>query len=254
MSLTARQAGGARILRIDRPSAKNAIDKALARALGEAVRRAGEDPSVRAVVLEAAPGETFLSGGDLREIRALLVSGAGGAAVLDVFEEDLSSLEAVDLPVIAAVSGDVFGGGCELVLLCDLVICEAQATFAFRHAKMGLCPAWGGAVRLEERAGPLEAARILMTAEPLSASEARTLGLANEVVGPGEAGPRALAVAGQIAKNAREAVATQKRILREAREARRGDARRRERACFEAAWGSPAHREAVEAFFARKGA
>ena len=107
-----------------------------------------------------------------------------GDAVVDLGEE-LAACERADVPVIAAVQGDVYGGGCEFLLLCDLVIVESHAEIAFRHAKMGLSPAWGGLTRLVERVGPIEAARLLFTAEKIDAAEARRIGMVNEVVPEG---------------------------------------------------------------------
>src|SRR4029079_6441803 len=115
--------------------------------------------------------------------------------------DDLVACERCSLPVAAAVQGDVFGGGCELLLLCDFVIMEEQAELAFRHAKMGLSPAWGGMTRLVERVGPLEAARLLFSGENSTAAEALRIGLVNEVVSRGAARDRAIAKIARIADN-----------------------------------------------------
>jgi enoyl-CoA hydratase len=154
--------------------------------------------------------------------------------------------------VIAAVQGDVLGGGCELLLLCDLVVAEQHATFAFRHAKVGLSPAWGGLTRLVERVGPLEGARLLFTASRFDADEALRIGFVNEVVPTGTAREHAVAIVNRIADNPRTTVAALKRAMREVREARRGNALQRERGVFAAVWGGPDHRRAMEAFLRRK--
>jgi enoyl-CoA hydratase/carnithine racemase len=221
--------GEAVVITVDRPATRNAI---------------------RGVVL-AASGPTYLSGGDLNLLAAFVDDARGAEAILALGAE-LAAIEQSPLPVIAAVSGDVFGGGCEIVLLCDLVIVEEHAAFAFRHAKMGLSPAWGGMTRLVERVGPIEAARLLFTAEKVDASEALRLGLANEVVARGAARTRALARVARIAENPRDSVAALKRALGEVHEARRGAAIEREREAFSARWGGPDHRAAIRAFTARK--
>ncbi len=117
---------------------------------------------------------------------------------------------------------------------------------------MGLSPAWGGMTRLVERVGPLEAARLLFTAEKVDATEALRLGLANEVVARGAARTRALARVARIAENPRDSVAALKRGLGEVREARRGAAIDREREAFAARWGGPDHRAAIRAFETRR--
>ncbi len=243
--------GDAVVLTVDRQSSHNAIDGALALALADAVRLAAEDPGVRGIVLTGAGDRTFTSGGDLRMLAELTRKGAQGDAVAGMGDE-LGVIERADVPVIAAVQGDAYGGGCELLLLCDMVILESHAQLAFRHAKMGLSPAWGGLTRLVERVGPVEAARLLYTAEKIDAAEALRIGLVNEVVPKGSARARAIARVSRIADNPRTTVAALKRALREVREARRGAAVERERSVFFDRWGAADHRDAMSAFLAKK--
>jgi enoyl-CoA hydratase/carnithine racemase len=250
MSLKVEAIGDAVVLTVEQPGTRNAIDRPLARDIASAVRLASQDPKVRGIVITAA-GSTFLSGADLNML-AELTSREGGIDELLGMFEDLSACEQCDVPVAAAVQGDIFGGGCEFILLCDLVIMESQAQLAFRHAKMGLSPAWGGMTRLVERVGPLEAARLLFTGEKIDAAEAMRIGLVNEVVARGGARDRALARIARIADNPRTTVAAMKRTLREVREARRGAAIERERAVFSERWGAPDHQRAMDAFLAKK--
>jgi enoyl-CoA hydratase/carnithine racemase len=243
--------GDAVVLTFDRPDTHNSIDAALARALVDAVRLAAQDPSVRGIVLTGAGDRTFTSGGDLNMLVQLARSEPRGHAVLDMGDE-LAVCERVDVPVIAAVQGDAYGGGCELLLLCDLVIVESHAQLAFRHAKMGLSPAWGGLTRLVERVGPTEAARLLYTAEKIDAAEALRIGLVNEVVPKGAARARAIARVARIADNPRTTVAALKRALCEVREARRGAAIERERRIFSERWGAADHQDAMNTFLSKK--
>lgn len=251
MSLRVETVGNAAVLTIERPATKNALDRDLARRIGAAVVAAGADPSVRGVVLTAGGDGVFVSGGDLKEFGELVQAGSGGPEVLGMLA-DLAVLEDGDLPVVAAVQGDVLGGGCELLLLCDLVVAEEHATMAFRHAKMGLSPAWGGVTRLLERVGFLEASRLLFTADRIGVAEAHRMGLVSEVVGRGEARARAMALVHRIADNPRTTVAALKRALREVRQARRGSSIEREREVFAQLWGGPDHRRAMDAFGARR--
>jgi enoyl-CoA hydratase len=251
MSVRIDTIGDAVVITIDRPETSNAIDRQVAKRIGDAVRTACDDPYVRGVVLTGAGTDTFVSGGDLKEFGELAKGEHGGDAVLGMIE-DLAACESCDIPVIAAVQGAVLGGGCELLLLCDLVIVESHATLSFRHAKMGLSPAWGGVTRLVERVGPLEAGRLLYTAEKITADEALRMGLVNAVVEPGTARDTAVARVNRIADNPRSTVASLKRALREVRQARRGDALSRERAIFAQMWGAPDHRAALDAFFQKR--
>jgi enoyl-CoA hydratase len=243
-------AGGAVVLTIDRPDRHNAIDRTIARKIGSAVQSASADPKVRGVVLTATGDRVFSSGGDLHEILAALDAGAS-EEVTSVFDS-LSAIETADIPVIAAVQGDVFGGAAELLLLCDLVIIEEHVHIAFRHARMGLSPAWGGLTRLLERVGPLEATRLLLTAEKVTAADAARIGLVSEVVPKGFSRERALARVSHIADNPRDTVAALKRALREVRASRRAAAEEHERLAFQERWGSPDHVAAMKAFRDRK--
>lgn len=250
MSLKVETAGGAVVLTLDRPDTNNAIDRETARRISEEIAKASADPKARAVVLAAEGDRVFSAGGDLHEILAAL-DGRGSADVTEVFAS-LSAIEASDLPVIAAVQGDVFGGAAELLMLCDFVIIEEHVHIAFRHARMGLSPAWGGMTRLLERVGSLEATRLLLTAEKVTAPDALRIGLVSEVVPRGFARERALARASHIADNPRGTVATLKHALRGVREAMRAPAVERERAAFLDRWGGPDHLAAMKAFRERK--
>ena len=251
MSLRIERSDATVVLTIDRPATRNALDADLARRLAEAAREAAADASARAIVLAASGEESFVSGGDLNEIAKHVREGGGPGPVLDMYEP-LLVLESGDLPVIAAVQGDVYGGGCELILLCDMVLMESHTSLAFRHARMGLSPAWGGITRLIERVGPQEAARLLFTAEKIDATEAQRIGLVGDVVPKGQALTRALERAALIAKNSRAVIAAQKRAVLAVRRAHRGNAIDLERAVFAELWAGPAHQAAIDGFFRRR--
>lgn len=250
-SLRVESVGDAVVLTLDRPATHNAIDHGTARAMAEAIGLASRDPHVRGIVVTGAGDRTFMAGGDLNMIAGLVQSEQSGDAVVDLGRE-LAACERAPVPVVAAVQGDVFGGGCEFLLLCDLVIMESHAGLAFRHAKMGLSPAWGGLTRLVERVGPLEAARLLFTAEKIDAAEALRVGLVNEVVPKGASRGRALSLVARIADNPRTTVAALKRALFDVREARRGAAVEREQEVFSERWGGADHRDAMDAYLKRK--
>lgn len=235
--------GGARVVTLARPEKRNALSSELARALADAVRRAGHDPSVRAVVL-ASRGPVFAAGGDLDELAAIATHKSGAEQVLAIGDE-LEAILACPVPVVAAVTGDVYGGGCELLLQCDLSVMERGTKLSFRHARMGLSPAWGGTARLVERVGPTLAARLLFTAEVVSADAAREAGLVTEVVDEGCALARALAIATEIEKADRDVIAAHKALLRGALGAARASAKELEAETFRRLWGERAHQRAM---------
>ncbi|MFO0549784.1 MAG: enoyl-CoA hydratase/isomerase family protein [Polyangiaceae bacterium] len=235
--------GPACIVTIARPQKKNALSRAAAAALADAIEHAARDESVRGIVI-AARGDVWIAGGDLGEFVKILDE-PGAADEVIAMGQRLRVIERAAVPVLAAISGDVYGGGCELALLCDDCIVERHVRLSFRHAAMGLAPAWGGAARLCERVGPLAASRLLYTARAVSADEAFALRLVGELVDTGRAVERACEVVAEIARHPREVIAEQKHMLRRVREVSRGAAEELEAETFRAMWGKPAHRAAL---------
>lgn len=248
--LAEQQQGTTLVLTIQRPQARNAINREVAQRLRDAVLGAADDEDVRGIVLTAQGDDVFVAGGDLKEFCTLSFDAAGAQHILDLGHE-MDCIETSPLPVIAAVQGDVLGGGCELLMLCDAVIMEEHAGIEFRHVRMGLTPAWGGTSRTMERIGSLRAAELLLTGRRVEAPEALALGLVNQVV-PSRTGlAEALALSQRIAQSPPESVAAIKRSITEARRAARSEALRREAEVFRTAWGSPSHRAAMRAFAAK---
>jgi enoyl-CoA hydratase/carnithine racemase len=201
-------------------------------------------------VLLMATGDVFLSGGDLNALRGLPDDARGAHAVIGLGER-LAAIERCSVPVIAAVGGPVYGGGCELLVMTDIVVMDEQAKMHFVHRKMGLVPAWGGCTRLTERVGAARAADILLTARPVSAAEAVEIGLASRIAPQGTAEPAAEAIAEELARSPREALVAIKRSLLATRLAARADSIERERKSFRSAWGSPAHKASMDRFLKR---
>ncbi len=246
--------GPARVITIDRPAKKNALDRGTVERLASAIERAAADPGVRGVVL-AARGDVFLAGGDLGELSSLPRTSEGADAVLAMGAR-LDAIDASAVPIIAAITGDVYGGGCEVVLACDDAIAESHVRFAFRHAAMGLCPAWGAAARLVQRVGSLHASRLLFGAEPFDAAEAHRIGFVSEMVGTGDAVDRAVARVTAIARADRAVITEQRRLLRATTALLGGSGgtpgRDLESAAFRRLWGADAHERAMDRFAARR--
>lgn len=235
--------GHARVVTLCRTDKRNALSRRMVERLATIVEQAGLDERVRGVVL-GAEGAVFMAGADLGELAAALDQTDAAEGMLAMGAR-LSVIEASPLPIVCAVGGDVFGGGCEVTLLCDAVIAERQAGFTFRHARMGLSPAWGGARRLVERVGPLGASRLLLTAERVTADEALALGLVTSVVDDGRALDAACELVEHFAKNDRNTVAENKRGLMAARGLPSRGWVEAEAAVFRSLWAGPAHLAAM---------
>jgi enoyl-CoA hydratase/carnithine racemase len=237
--------GDVAVWTLARPKAKNALDGATFEAIQRATDAAAADRALRAVVL-TAEGDTFASGGDLRELRTAM-GPADAVRVAEVGRRMCDGIEALDVPVLAALPGAAIGGGAELALACDLRIGDPRATLCFKHAHMGVTTAWGVLPRLVAVAGLAAASRLLLTARVVDAEEGLRLGLFDAVSPADGVLDHALAYAAEIARAAPLAIAGMKALLREV--SRAEDLRTFERGRFVSTWTSADHGEAVEAFF-----
>jgi enoyl-CoA hydratase/carnithine racemase len=234
---------------IDRPQAKNAVDHATLQALRDAVAEADRDRSVRVAILAGA-GETFVSGGDLRELRDKNTP-EDAARFSDLGWELTRAMAALPFPIVCAMSGPAIGGGAELALACDMRVADARAKLSFKQVRMGVTTAWGTVPRLVSLVGAGTAARLLYAAHDVSATEGKRIGLVDAVTEDGHARRTALAWASDIAASSPRAVANMKRLVRETTETAR-DVRTLERELFMETWSGEDHAEAVEAYFARR--
>ncbi len=172
--------GRALFLCLDRAGKRNALDRALCEALLTALRRAGEDDAVAAVVL-AGEGAGFCAGADLDEMRALSADLPARDARRALTAALLQAPAAVPKPVVAAVQGGAIGSGASLALACDAVVLAQDARFAWPEARHGIAPTLVAPPPLAHL-GPKLAFELLATGRVVGAEEALALGLANRVV------------------------------------------------------------------------
>jgi len=186
--------GGVRLLTLNRPRRRNAIDRELFAALTRAIDELERDREVRAAVITGAP-PAFCAGVDLADVgdRALLVERRRTG------DNPPARLLAAATPVIAAVNGACVAGGLELALACDYVIAGAEASFADPHVQLGLLPSWGSSALLPAAVGVRGARYLALSGERISAEQAATMGLVAEVAPAAELLDRALAQATVIA-------------------------------------------------------
>lgn len=241
--------GNVVIWTIDRPEAKNALDHATIAALADALDEANRDPSVSAAVITGA-GHTFVSGGDLRELR-----GRNSPQDAERFSELgwhlCRAIGEVPFPVIAALSGPAIGGGAELALACDMRVADMRAKISFKQVRMGVTTGWGTVPRLLALVSAGMVARLLYSGHEISAAEAKLLGLVEDVTENGLALTTALAWASDIAQGSPHAIAEMKRLVREAASAS-PEVRALEKQLFTETWSGADHHEAVEAYFERR--
>ena len=199
---------------LDRPKA-NAIDAKTSFAMGEAFIAFRDDPELRVAIITGAGERFFSAGWDLKAAAEGEAPdadfGPGGFA-------GLTELFNLDKPVIAAVNGYAFGGGFELALAADMIVCAQHASFSVPEAKLGIVPDSGGMLRLPKLLPPAIAMEMMMTGRSMDADEALRWGVVNAVVDSEQLMEKASELAEQIAANAPLAVAAIKEIYRETSE------------------------------------
>jgi crotonobetainyl-CoA hydratase len=201
--------GNVMVITLNRPEARNAVNGAVSTAVGNALEEAQHDPDVRAVVITGAGDKSFCAGADLKAIsrRENLYHPDhpewGFAGYVHHF---------IDKPTIAAVNGTAFGGGTELALASDLVVAHEVAQFGLPEVKRGLIAAAGGVFRIVHQLPRKVAMELLLTGEPIAASDALDWGLINQVVTEGSVLDAALALAARVTVNAPLSVQASKRI------------------------------------------
>ena len=190
---------------LNRPGARNALNRALRKALPRALRALDERDDVAAIVLTGAD-PAFCAGLDLKELAgggdALRETGATG----DAERHHRGPFPPMDTPVIGAINGVAITGGFELALACDYLVASDRARFADTHARMGIMPGWGLTVLLPEAIGIRRAKEMSTTGNFLDAETALGWGLVNHVVPHDELLPFARSLAADIATIDRVAV------------------------------------------------
>jgi enoyl-CoA hydratase len=189
------------IVRFDRPDVRNALDTATAEDLRDLFGPLAFTPGdLRCVILTGTGDRAFCAGADLKERQGM--TDDAWRLQHAIIEEAAYSLLNCSVPVIAAVNGAAFGGGCELALCCDFILAARTARFAMPEVTRGIMPGAGGTQMLPRAVGERRAKQLLLTGEPFSAEAAEAWGLVNEVVEPDALMPRALELARAICANA----------------------------------------------------
>ena len=194
----------------NRPKALNALNSQVLDELNEALD-AVDLNTVRCLILTGAGDKSFVAGADIGEMSTLTKAEgeAFGKKGNDVFRK----LETFPIPVIAAVNGFALGGGCEISMSCDILICSDNAVFGQPEVGLGITPGFGGTQRLARTVGVGMAKQMIYTARNIKADEAYRIGLVNAVYPQDELLPAAEKLASTIAKNAPIAVRNCKKAI-----------------------------------------
>jgi len=240
--------GPAAVITLDNPPV-NALHPSVSEEILRALDAIAGDSAVRGVVITGA-GRHFVAGGDISFFPTLEPRTAEAYAL--AIQAMQSALQSFDRPVIAAVNGYALGGGCELMMACDIRIADHDAIFGQPEVRLGLMPGAGGTQHLPRLVPIGQAKRMLFTGRQVDASSALAMGLVDEVVPSGQCLNSALSLIDEIAACAPKAVSQIKRAVNLGLLMSVSDGHRLEAALFGELFGTEDLREGVNAFLAKR--
>lgn len=234
-------------VRLHRPEVRNALSSGLLAELLDVLGPLDTDPEVGCFVVTGSD-TVFAAGADIREMAGRT---AAQMAAEDYFAawEDFTALRT---PKIAAVNGYALGGGCELAMMCDLVIAGQSAVFGQPEIKLGVIPGIGGTQRLTRLVGRAKAMDLILTGRTMDAREAGSCGLVSRVVPDGQVLPEAMEAAATIASYGRAAVTAARECVDQALETGLRDGLLLERRVFHALFATDDQKEGMSAFLEKR--
>ena len=233
---------------LNRPKQLNALNDALMDELGDALAKLDADEGVGAIVL-AGSDKAFAAGADIGAMKDW--------GYMDVYKSgyitrNWERMRSVRKPVIAAVAGYALGGGCELAMMCDIVIAADSARFGQPEIKLGVMPGAGGTQRLPRAVGKAKAMDLILTARLMDAQEAERSGLVSRVVAADKVLEEALSVAAQIAEYSLPSVMMAKEAVNRAYEGPLAEGILFERRLFHALFATEDQKEGMAAFIEKR--
>jgi enoyl-CoA hydratase/carnithine racemase len=237
------------VLTIDHPPV-NVLSRPVLEMLGDRLIGAERDEEVRSIVLASGAEKAFAAGANIREMAPM---GPAEAFEHGRLGQGLTrTIERLPLPVIAAVHGVCYGGGCEIVLACDFVLASDDAQFGQPEINLGIMPGWGGTRRLPRRIGATRARQWILTGRPVRASEAAEAGLVDRVTPRAELLPAALALGEELAQKPPLALAAAKYALLQSIDPNIDAGLAVELDLWARLFGTRGQREGMDAFLAKR--
>jgi enoyl-CoA hydratase/carnithine racemase len=235
------------IARLNRPDARNALSIEVMEMLCELVEAWDRDPAVRCIVV-AGSDEYFAAGADIKAMRDRTFQ----EALVNPMTSFWPRLAAVKTPLIAAVSGYALGGGCELALICDMIVASETAEFGQPEIMLGIIPGGGGTQRLARVAGKQRAMELVLTGRRIDAQEAFRMGIVNRVAKKKEWLDAAVELADVIARRPPLAVRFGKQAVLAADETSLKAGLDNERRLYELSMGTEDRIEGMSAFIEKR--
>ena len=240
--------GAVGVIKLNRPDALNALNRQLMDEMTTALRAFGDDDDIGAVVITGSE-KAFAAGADIKEM--------ADKGYMDVFMEDFITSnweEATRFrkPLIAAVAGYALGGGCELAMMCDFIICADNAKFGQPEIKLGVIPGSGGTQRLTQLVGKSKAMDMCLTGRMMDAEEAERSGLVSRIVPLDDMMDEAMKTASKIANMSRPATMIAKECVNRSLELPLSEGVRFERRVFHSLFATEDQKEGMAAFVEKR--
>ncbi len=246
-NITVDRRGRVGLITLNRPKALNALNGALIGELNAVLDSFAEEEGIGAVVITGNE-KAFAAGADITEMRRMNFVDAYGSDFIAAWNR----ITTFRKPVIAAVAGYALGGGCELAMMCDIVIAADNARFGQPEIKLGTIPGAGGTQRLTRAVGKSKAMEMILTGRMMNAEEAERSGLASRVVPAADVVDEAVAVAERIAHFSAPTVALAKASVNRAFETTLTEGVLYERAVFYASFATEDQKEGMDAFIEKR--
>jgi enoyl-CoA hydratase/carnithine racemase len=238
---------GVTVVTLNRPERLNALDTRMMEEIGRCFSGYYVEPEhTRAIVLTGAGERAFSAGADLKERDGL--SDEAWRRQHAILEQAIRALDQCPVPVIAAVNGAAFAGGCELALACDFIYAAEHARFAQTEVAIGIIPGAMGTQNLPRAVGIRRAKEIILSGQPFTAEEARAWGMVNRVLAGPDLMPAALEIATRIAANAPIAVRQAKAAVGRSADLDRASGYMYEIEAYNRTVGTEDRREGIAAF------
>lgn len=236
------------LITLNRPKQLNALNDELMDELGQALLAFDADPAIGAIVITGSE-KAFAAGADISRMAGYGFTDAYGG---NYISRNWEAVAKVRKPVIAAVSGYALGGGCELAMMCDMLIAAENARFGQPEIKLGVIPGAGGTQRLPRAVGKAKAMDLALTGRMMDAGEAERAGLVSRIVPTDKLLEEALGAALLIAGYGQLAVMAAKESVNRAFESGLGDGIQFERRLFHALFGTEDQKEGMQAFVEKR--
>jgi enoyl-CoA hydratase len=236
----------------NRPEVLNALNEASLIEFSHAVDRVAEDEDIRVLLLTGAGDKAFVAGADIKEF--LKFNALKAKIFSEMGHRLINKLQELPIPVIAAVNGFALGGGCEVVIACDVIYASENAMFGLPEINLGIIPGFGGTQRLPRLIGKNRAKEMIFTGKMIPAVDAQTMGLVNKVCAQDQLMDEVIKIAKMIVSKGKVSLRAAKQAVNAGLDVDLKTGCRIETDAFAVCLSSPDAAEGIQAFLEKRSA